>query len=100
MNRESVSKIIKNVRASGAPDLSGILVHVHKEDVTLWSPILAALYTHSSLNCAVPDSWRGSIQHPIYKKGDRSEPGNHCLITLLDINAKMYASFLLKELQL
>ena len=47
----------------------------------------------------IPDSWMGSIIHPIFKGGDCSNARDYRLIALLDVEANYYASLILQDLQ-
>ena len=46
------------------------------------------------LDKGVPPSWCIGLIHPIYKAGDRDDPGNHRGITVIGILAKLYAMVL------
>lgn len=46
----------------------------------------------------IPDSWRGSIIYPIYKKGNKNSANSFRLVALINIEVKYYAGLLLEDL--
>ncbi|XP_078533257.1 uncharacterized protein LOC144819159 [Lissotriton helveticus] len=96
---KQVSNTIKSLRADGAPGPNGLPNALFRKDPTFWASQLTPLFGHSLKTGNVPESWRGSILHPIYKSGSRADPNNYSLIALIDVEAKIYASNLLVELE-
>ena len=94
----NIMAILSKIRRDGAPGPNGLPGSLFREDCTFWSERLAPIFQHCFQTGTVPASWRGSILHPIHKKGDPLDPSNYRLIALLVIEGKAYASFLLQLL--
>ena len=58
------------------------------------SPVLAKLYNKCLSESSLPSCWKISPVVPAYKNdGERSDPGNYRLISLLPIRSKIFESF-------
>lgn len=94
-----VSKLLKVLKKDGAPGPNGLPAAVYKSAPEDWAKLLVPLFNHACTTFQIPDSWKGSILCPIFKKGDPSLPSNYRLIALLDLEAKVYARTLLNQLE-
>ena len=95
---EEVFKLIKSLNSNKAAGLDGF----HARTIKLTTPYVIKPLTHilnQSINQAiVPDEMRISKVIPIYKKGERSLPGNYRPISLLSIFEKILEKLIYKRL--
>ena len=94
-----VVKVIQLARRDGAPGPNGIPNSIYKENTSYWGAELGFLFNCAILNQQVPDNWKDSILTPIYKSGAKDAASNYRIITLLDCEAKYFASLLLSDLR-
>ncbi|KAI8485009.1 hypothetical protein Bbelb_372550 [Branchiostoma belcheri] len=86
---EGVRKLldgINPVKASG-PDL--LPCRVLKDHAQELSTILHFIFNQSLEGGQVPVDWRGAFIHPIFKKGDRSDPSNYRPVSLTSVCCKL-----------
>ncbi|KAJ1120670.1 hypothetical protein NDU88_008832 [Pleurodeles waltl] len=95
---EQLIGIIKKLKIAGAAGQNGIPNAIVKGDATYWAYYLALLFNDLHGSKTLPDAWKGSIFHPIYKTSNPASPTNYRLIALIDVEAKLYASCLLLHL--
>ena len=76
-----------DIHKSAGPD--NIPTRLLKELSTELAPILTVIFQASLLQCCVPKEWKIAKVVPIYKKGDRSTPGNYRPISLTSICCKL-----------
>ena len=64
-----------------------------------WSEFFKNLFNFGLLTETIPESWKGSILHQIYKDGSHSSSDSYLLIALLDTDCKYFARLLLIDLE-
>ncbi len=62
---------------------------VLKAIATLVAQPLTDLFNLSLVSAEVPDDWRSAIVCPIFKKGDREDPGNYRPVSVTSIVCKL-----------
>ncbi|KAJ1114662.1 hypothetical protein NDU88_002897 [Pleurodeles waltl] len=93
-----LTSLIKKLKMEGAAGQNVIPNALFREDPSFWAYYLALLFNVLRGTTGVPDAWKGSIIHPIYKAANPANPSNYRLIALIDVEAKLYASCLLQPL--
>lgn len=96
---QEIRSLITRITPGKAPGNDNISSEVYKSNIEWWTPVLASLFTAIDLTTYIPEDWGLAIIVPIYKKGDKNDPGNYRPISLLNIISKMYALHLLDKLQ-
>jgi hypothetical protein len=93
-----ISEIIKWLRADKSPGMDNLLneffVH-HNQELTA---VNTELFNTMLDTGHFPESWRVAAIVPVFKKGDRSTPGNYRGISLLSNLTTMFTSVLNKRL--
>ena len=84
-----IEKMLKNLKAHKAPGPDGITPRVMKTLSSTIAPILCTLFRRSYETGEVPEDWRHANVVPIYKKGDKTDPGNYPPISLTCITCKL-----------
>ena len=96
---EEVSLAIKKLKikkSSGPDGIVGEFLRFSPEfTVPFFVKFLNALFDRG----IYPDKWNESIILPLYKKGNRSEPGNYRGISLCNVGSKVYSSIINNRLQ-
>ncbi|KAJ1153638.1 hypothetical protein NDU88_006397 [Pleurodeles waltl] len=95
---ETLINLIKKLKMEGAAGQNGIQNALFRGDPSFLAHYLALLFNDLQGTTGLPDEWKGSIIHPIYKVGNPANPSNYRLIALIDMEAKLYASCLLQQL--
>ena len=96
---EEVSLAIKKLKlkkSSGPDGIVGEFLRFSPDfTVPFFVKFLNALFDRG----IYPDRWNESIILPLYKKGNRSEPGNYRGISLCNVGSKVYSSIINNRLQ-
>ena len=82
----SLLKNLKINKATGPDDLPARLL---KELSNELSPILVVLFQASLNQGKVPQDWKLANVSPLFKKGDKSDPGNYRPVSLTSITCKL-----------
>ena len=75
-----------NVNKSTGPD--NIHAAFLKNTAFKTAPLLTHLFQQSSRSGIVPISWKQANVTPVYKKGDKTDPGNYCPVSLTSLVCK------------
>jgi len=65
-----------------------------KETAEVISIPLSIIFKKSFDSALVPANWKKANVVPIFKKGDRANPGNYCPVSLKSVIAKVFESIL------
>lgn len=90
MTDEALRKL-KNRKAAGQDKISNELLKYGGTDL---SREFTKLFQMILTKGAVPKEWKSSITVPIFKKGDKKNPGNYRGITLLNTSMKLFTNTL------
>ena len=60
-----------------------------KELAEVIAKLLSTVYQHSWSTREVPEDWRLASMTPIYKKGQKENPGNYRLVSLISVSGKI-----------
>jgi hypothetical protein len=89
ISRDGVYKLIKNMNPSKATGPDTIAGRVLKENVDICTDILTLLFTKSLETGKVPSDWNYANVTPVFKKGDKHNPGNYRPISITCIACKL-----------
>ncbi|KAK4816940.1 hypothetical protein QYF61_025763 [Mycteria americana] len=78
--------------------LDGIHPRVLRELVEELAKPLSIIYQQSWLTGEVPDDWRLASVTPIYKKGQKEDPGNYRPVSLISVPGKVMEQIILSAL--
>lgn len=89
VDQEGVLKLLKNLDPNKAPGPDEIPAYLLKECAGSIAPVLTSLYQASLDQGSVPSDWTKANVTPLFKKGDRSDPGNYRPISLTCVACKV-----------
>ena len=93
ITREEVSAALKRLKRNKAAGVDGIKAEfILDASEMLLDPLVITF--NQALEHGVPAAWCVGVIHPIFKAGDRKDPGNYRGITVVVILAKLYAMVL------
>ena len=84
-----VEKLLKDLKTQKAPGPDGLTPKILKECANSIAPILTAIFQKSIATGNLPDDWLKANVTPLFKKGNRSEPGNYRPVSLTSIPCKL-----------
>jgi hypothetical protein len=90
---EEIERAIDKLKNGRAADQHGLRAEFLKLAADELLDILTDLFNNFLRN-GFPPSLSTCFLHPIYKKGDRLDPGNYRAIAIIDILSKLYATCL------
>ena len=90
---EEVCAALKRLKRNKAAGVDGIKAEFILDAADLLLTPLVMTF-NQVLQRGVPDSWCVGVVHPIFKAGDRDDPGNYRGITVVVSLAKLYAMVL------
>ncbi len=89
-NEEDVEKLIRGLSDATAVGVDGISPRVLKAAIKPLSVIIAKLINKSFAHGCFPDKLKVAKVSPIFKTGDRTDPGNYRPISVLPTISKIY----------
>ena len=89
INENGIEKLLHGLQANKASGPDGIPPRLLKLVAPEISPALAKLFEASLSSGKIPSAWKHAIVQPVFKKGDRSQPGNYRPISLTCICCKV-----------
>ena len=95
---DEIVRIIQNLPANKAPGKDGVNSKILKEVSDIIADPLAHIFNLSFVTGIVPDLLKIAKVIPVYKKGERSLPGNYRPISLLSIFDKILEKLMYKRL--
>ena len=84
-----VIKLLKNLnpyKAAGPDTIPTFILKTAAEEL---APALTKIFQHSLNSGTVPDDWRKANIVPIFKKGDKHQPGNYRPVSLTSVTCKI-----------
>ena len=89
ISRDGVYKLIKNINPNKATGPDTIAGKVLKQNIEICTDILTLIFTRSLQTGKVPSDWNHANVTPVFKKGDKHNPGNYRPISLTCIACKL-----------
>ena len=89
-----VKRAIKMLKPNKSPGLDDITSEFIKSAEPIISPFLVKLFNQIYDTGTFPQEWGKSIIIPLFKSGDKNNPGNYRGISLLSILSKVFTSIL------
>ena len=80
--------------------LDGIHPRMLREQAEMIAKTLSIIYQHSWSTREVPEDWRLVNMTPIYKKGQKENPGNYRYDSLILVPGKVTEQIILREITL
>ena len=84
-----INKLLANLKPNKASGPDGIPARLIKELSNELSPIFRILFQASLNQGKVPKDWKEANVTPLFKKGDKSDPGNYRPVSLTSITCKI-----------
>ena len=94
VTEEMVLQKLTKLDVTKSPGPDEIHPRILKEVAPSIAPALANLFNNTLKTRDVPDDWRTALITAIFKKGDKSEPGNYRPISLTSIICKVLESII------
>jgi len=98
IQEEAVNDLLCQVDTYKSIGPDGIHSRVLRELVAELAKPLSVIYQQSWITEEVPDDWRITNVTPIYKKGQKGDPGNYRPVSLISILGKIMEPFILSAL--
>lgn len=97
---KEVLEKLRKLKPSKAAGPDGLYPRVLKEVCEVISKPLSVIFKQSLETGEIPNDWKQGTIIPIYKKGDRTEPGNYRPVSLTCIICKILESIIKDKLEL
>ena len=91
---QQVKEKIKNLRAESAAGPDGIGARILKETIHQVSVPLQIIFNRSIRENSIPADWKIADVVPIYRKGEKGDPGNYRPVSLTSIPCKILESII------
>ncbi|KAF1454281.1 hypothetical protein FQV07_0012639, partial [Pygoscelis papua] len=98
IQEEAVNDLLCHLDAHKSMGPDGIHPRVLRELAEELAKPLSIIYQQSWLTGEVPDDWRLANVSPIYKKGQKEDPGNYRPVSLTSVPGKIMERFILRVL--
>ncbi|KAK4813305.1 LOW QUALITY PROTEIN: hypothetical protein QYF61_023456 [Mycteria americana] len=95
---EMVSDLLHHLDTRRSMGLHGIHPRVLRELAEVLTKLLSILYQQSWLTGEVPVDWRSANVTPIYKKGQKEDPGNYRPVSLTSVPGKLMEQIILSAI--
>ena len=92
ITEEMVLKKLNALNPTKSPGPDGIHPRVLKETAVSIAPALVTLYNNILKSHDIPEDWRSAIITALFKKGDKTDPGNYRPVSLTCIACKIMES--------
>ena len=89
VEEKGINKLLANLKPNKASGPDGIPARLIKELSNELSPIFRILFQASLNQGKVPKDWKEANVTPLFKKGDKSDPGNYRPVSLTSITCKI-----------
>ena len=84
-----VGKLLLNLKTHKAAGPDNFLLHFLKEVAHEIAPALSFIFQASLYQGTVPDIWKAALVVPVFKKGNKKDPGNYRPVSLTCICSKI-----------
>ena len=98
ISREDIVKKLQSLKPDKSPGPDGLHPRVLKELSEEIADPLEMIFNKSMGTGKLPDKWKLAEVRPIFKKGDKTEPGNYRPVSLTSIVCKLYEGFIRDKL--
>ena len=94
MSEPQMVKALQSLKVDKSPGPDGLHPRVLKEVAIEIAHPLTILFNATILHGKIPKAWKEAEVKPIYKKGDKTLPGNYRPVSLTSIICKLFEAFL------
>ena len=98
VNTNGVHKLLSNLNPTKAAGPDDIPCRLLKELASELAPVLTLLFNKSLASGELPGIWKHARVQPVFKKGDRSLPGNYRPILLTCVCCKLLEHIVTSEI--
>ena len=98
INKNGVTKLLKNIKVSKAAGPDGLPNRVLQECASEISPALTAIFQKSVDSGELPRDWRNANIAPVFKKGDKHLPENYRPVSLTCVASKLLEHIICRHL--
>ena len=89
IDENGLKRVMNQMKGRSAPGVDGIHLHIIKKFFDSLKGPLVYIFNLSIRSCVFPDSFKLAKVCPIYKDGDKSDPGNFRPISMLSCVGKI-----------
>ena len=93
VTEEEMVKRLSALKISSAPGPDKLHPRVLRELANVLARPLTLIFRKSMATGKIPSAWKVAEVKPIFKKGDKSDPGNYRPVSLTSIVCKVFESF-------
>ena len=97
VSRDKVLKLLRALRVDKSPGPDGIHPRILRELAETLATPLQILFSASLTRGEVPTQWREATVVPIFKKGDKADPGNYRPVSLTSVICKTLERLIAEE---
>ena len=91
---DEVEKSLGRIRKGKASGIDGIPIELYSSDIKYFTSLLSTLSNTIFDSADYPDDWAQGLIYPVHKKGDKSDPQNYRIVSLIPSLAKVFKSVL------
>ena len=97
VTRGKVLRQLKSIRVDKSPGPDGIHPRILRELADILATPIQILFSTSLTKGEVPSQWREATVVPIFKKGDKTDPGNYRPVSLTSVLCKTLERLIAEE---
>ena len=98
INSSDMAKALKSLKINKSPGPDGIHPRLLKELAVEISIPLTFIFNKSIKDGTIPSKWKVAEVRPIFKKGNKTNPGNYRPVSLTSVVCKVFESFIRDKL--
>jgi hypothetical protein len=95
---ETVSKLLEGLNERKAIGLDKIPNRLLKLSAAIIAPSLTSIYSKSIQTGIFPQGWKLAKVTPIFKKGDKTDPGNYRPVSVIPVVSKVFEKIIYDQL--
>ena len=98
VSEDQMERALKSLKIDKSPGPDGLHPRVLKEVATEIAKPLTILFNTTIRTGKIPKAWKVAEVRPLFKKGNKTSPGNYCPVSLTAIVCKLFESFVREAL--
>ncbi|KFP26779.1 hypothetical protein N325_03884, partial [Colius striatus] len=97
VQKEMISGLLLHIDVHKSMGLDGVHPRVPRELAGMLAKPLCIIYQQSWLAGEVPSNWKSDSVKPVYKKGQKDDPGNYKPVSLTSVPGKLMEQIILSS---